>query len=84
MTSDMVCEAHPTQAWPHPSMEHLSGTCPGPGMPHPTITRLRGVVAAYNDAADKFIAKVESGRARSQETYADLKACRALALTEAR
>lgn len=32
----------------------------------------------YDAAADKFIAKVQSGRARSVETYADLRACRAM------
>lgn len=37
------------------------------------------VLSDYNAAADKFIAKVETGRARSVETYADLKACRAKA-----
>lgn len=35
-------------------------------------------VKAYNAATDKFLQKVESGRARSKETYADLKAARKL------
>lgn len=39
-------------------------------------TRFRDLLADYDVAADKFIAKVESGRAFSRETYADLKACR--------
>lgn len=39
---------------------------------------LRAKVQAYNAAADKFIAKVERGDARSRETYAELKAARAL------
>jgi hypothetical protein len=34
-------------------------------------------LADYDAAADKFIAKVETGRAHSRETYADLKAARA-------
>lgn len=33
---------------------------------------LSDVVTAYNEAADKFIAKVQDGRARSRETYRDL------------
>lgn len=37
------------------------------------------VLKAYNDAADKFIAKVDRGDARSRETYADLTRARALA-----
>lgn len=41
------------------------------------LDELRDALADYDVAADKFIAKVESGRARSRETYADLKACRA-------
>lgn len=32
-------------------------------------------IAAYDAAARKFIEKVESGRAHSKETYADLKDC---------
>lgn len=37
------------------------------------------IIQAYNKAADKFIEKVDTGRARSKETYADLKAARKLA-----
>lgn len=42
------------------------------------LDRLRQKVKAYNAATDKFLQKVESGRARSKETYADLKAARKL------
>lgn len=38
------------------------------------LAEARGRLALYDAAARKFIAKVESGRARSHETYADLKA----------
>jgi hypothetical protein len=34
------------------------------------------ILRMYRDAADKFINKVESGRARSMETYAEMKACK--------
>lgn len=34
------------------------------------------VIRLYNAAADKFIAKVVTGRAKSIETYAELKAAR--------
>jgi len=37
------------------------------------------VLVAYNAAAKKFIDKCESGRARSVETYVDLKACMEMA-----
>lgn len=43
-----------------------------------TIQQLRAALAAYDAAADKFIAKVERGDARSRETYAELKAARKL------
>lgn len=39
---------------------------------------LRTKVAAYNRVADKFITKVDTGRARSTETYRELSAARAL------
>lgn len=42
------------------------------------IRLLRAKVKAYNAAADKFIKKVESGKAFSKETYADLKYARDL------
>lgn len=41
-----------------------------------TLEQLEQWLAAYDRAADKFIAKCESGQARSRETYADLKAAR--------
>ncbi len=34
---------------------------------------LDGALTAYRRAAEKFIAKVDSGRAYSRETYADMK-----------
>jgi hypothetical protein len=40
---------------------------------------LKRALAGYNTAARKFVAKVDSGKARSVETYADLKACLAAA-----
>jgi hypothetical protein len=40
------------------------------------ILVLQRVIDQYNAAADKFIQKVEDGRAHSRETYADLKAAR--------
>ena len=43
---------------------------------HGIIDQLKDALRHYNIAADKFIRKVEAGRARSVETYADLKACR--------
>lgn len=45
-------------------------------VPVAELARLTNAVAAYDEAADKFIAKVEGGRARSTETYKDLVACR--------
>lgn len=36
------------------------------------------IIAAYDAAADKFIHKVDTGQARSVETYRDLQAARAL------
>ena len=43
-------------------------------MPNHTITSLLQALKKYDEAAEKFIEKVESGRAHSKETYADLKA----------
>ncbi len=43
------------------------------------IKLLSKVIDAYEAAAKKFIDKVDSGQARSRETYADLKACREMA-----
>lgn len=40
------------------------------------VERLRQTIALYDAAADKFIKKVETGRAQSRETYADLKSIR--------
>lgn len=37
------------------------------------IETLRDALETYDVAAEKFISKVESGRARSMETYNDLK-----------
>lgn len=37
------------------------------------IERLKYVLALYDAAARKFVAKVESGRAQSKETYEDLR-----------
>lgn len=39
------------------------------------IEELKIALKKYDAAAKKFIDKVDSGRARSIETYADLKAC---------
>ncbi len=44
------------------------------------VKKLREVIEAYNKAADKFITKVDTGQARSVETYRDLKRARALSL----
>jgi len=41
--------------------------------------QLEAVIRAYNEAADKFITKVERGEARSRVTYAELKAAREMA-----
>lgn len=38
------------------------------------FAHLQSVVAAYHQAAEKFVKKVEDGRARSVETYQELKA----------
>lgn len=40
------------------------------------LGRALQVIGLYDAAADKFIAKVERGDARSKETYRDLKAAR--------
>lgn len=40
------------------------------------IDQLLAVIRTYDAAADKFIKKVETGKAKSLETYADLKAAR--------
>ncbi len=40
-----------------------------------TIEGLREALEYYNEAASKFIRKVESGKARSKETYAELTEC---------
>lgn len=40
------------------------------------IARVSNVVNLYDKAADKFIEKVETGRAKSRETYSDLRAVR--------
>ncbi len=42
------------------------------------VALARNAIRLYDTAADKFIAKAESGRARSVETYDDLKAVRSL------
>lgn len=36
------------------------------------------VLARYDAAADKFMSKVETGRAHSNETYTELRAARAM------
>jgi len=41
------------------------------------IDQLIDVIHRYDEAADKFIQKVDSGRARSVETYNELKVARA-------
>lgn len=38
------------------------------------LKELREIVVQYNKAAEKFMDKVESGWARSRETYKELKA----------
>ena len=38
---------------------------------------LRLVLTMYDAAADKFLKKVETGKARSTETYSELRAARA-------
>jgi hypothetical protein len=43
-----------------------------------TLDAALEVVAYAGISAEKFIAKVESGRARSRETYADMKVLREL------
>jgi len=40
------------------------------------IKRLQHSLNQYDTAADKFINKVDTGWARSAETYRELKACR--------
>ena len=40
------------------------------------IKHLEAIVRKYNQAADKFIRKVETGLAHSKETYKDLKTAR--------
>lgn len=50
--SDMICEAHPDYLWPHDD-------CPGPGMPHPIITELRGVI--YGHEQDRLARLSEAG-----------------------
>jgi hypothetical protein len=42
------------------------------------IKRLKAKLAAYNKAADKFIEKVRTGKARSVETYNDLVSARSM------
>jgi hypothetical protein len=59
LASDMVCEAHPTQAWPH---VEEAADCPGPGMPHPTITALRDLVNEIPGLLDR-LADAEAQRA---------------------
>ena len=44
------------------------------GLTHKEIERLSSRVEAFEKASQKFVDKVESGRARSKETYSDLKA----------
>lgn len=51
---------------------------PAPSSGTPTREQMLEVLNDYDAAADKFIAKVQDGRARSHETYADLRACRAM------
>jgi hypothetical protein len=43
------------------------------------VTIIDEALRLYNAAADKFIAKVDNGQARSVETYAELKRARELA-----
>lgn len=40
-----------------------------------TINKLLSVIEKYDKASQKFINKVETGKARSVETYNDLKKC---------
>lgn len=54
------------------SVQHLLDTM----VPVEELATLTNAVATYDAVADKFIAKVESGRARSTETYEELKAAR--------
>ena len=42
------------------------------------VESLLRALKAYDEAAEKFLAKVEDGRARSMVTYYDLKRCHAL------
>jgi hypothetical protein len=42
------------------------------------LMKAEAALAAYDAAADKFIEKCESERARSVTTYAELKAARAM------
>jgi hypothetical protein len=42
------------------------------------VRRLKAKVAAYNKAADKFLEKVRTGKARSVETYNDLVTARSM------
>jgi len=48
---------------------------------HSQVDALVEALWKYQAAAGKFIAKVESGRARSVETYSDLKICFDMAST---
>lgn len=49
-------------------------------VPEELATDMAEILDLYDAAARRFIEKVETGRARSTETYSDLKA--ALALSE--
>lgn len=49
-------------------------------MPEYVQQELVKALEAYDDAADKFFAKVETGQARSVETYRELTAAQALSL----
>lgn len=40
-----------------------------------SVDEMKQIINAFVAAAEKFVEKVESGRARSHETYNDLKAC---------
>jgi hypothetical protein len=44
------------------------------------LEELKALLREYRLAAQKFIAKCETGRARSVETYADLRACEQAAI----
>ena len=67
--SDMICEHHPDYLWPHDD-------CPGPGMPHPEIARLRAQLAKLEQEANDL--------AFQRDVNASLMKKRGEELTEAR